>query len=79
MLNPTHISLYLAIFQFWNVNQFKNPIYVSRNELMKLSKISSYTTYHKCIKDLEATGLIEYFPSYNPSKGTMINVSVSEK
>ena len=25
-LNSTHISLYMAIFQMWNVNRFKNPI-----------------------------------------------------
>ena len=24
-INPTRISLYLALFQCWNVNRFKNP------------------------------------------------------
>ena len=51
-LNPTHISLYLALFQFWNINHFQNPISISRNEMMRLSKISALGTYHKCIKEL---------------------------
>ena len=53
-LNPTHISLYLALFQFWNLNHFQNPISISRNEMMKLSKIAAYGTYHKCIKDIKS-------------------------
>lgn len=73
-LNPTHISLYLALFQFWNLNHFQNPISISRNEMMKLSKISAFGTYHKCIKDLQDFGYIQYIPSYNPYKGSMVNL-----
>ena len=62
-LNPTHISLYLALFQFWNINHFQNPISISRNEMMRLSKISALGTYHKCIKELQNFGYIEYIPS----------------
>ena len=38
-LNPTHISLYLALFQFWNLNRFQNPISITRDEVMRISKI----------------------------------------
>jgi hypothetical protein len=77
-LNPTHISLYLALFQCWNVNRFKNPITISRDEMMKGSKIASKATYHKCIKELQRLKFLDYFPSYNPYSGTevfMINFS----
>ncbi|KAB1157773.1 transcriptional regulator [Flavobacterium luteum] len=77
-LNPTHISLYLALFQCWNVNRFKNPIIISRDEMMKGSKIASKATYHKCIKELQRLKFLDYFPSYNPYSGTevfMINFS----
>ena len=74
-LNPTHISLYLIIFQYWNVNRFKNPITVTRYELMKGSKISSNATYHKCIKELQRLGYLEYIPSFNPYSGTLITVN----
>lgn len=73
-LNPTHISLYLALFQFWNLNHFQNPISISRNEMMRLSKIAALGTYHKCIKQLQDFGYIEYLPSFNPYKGSLVNL-----
>ena len=72
VLNPTHISLYIALFQFWNCNRFKNPISVSRDELMRISKISSKAIYHKCLKNLHSLGYINYEPSYNPYKGSLV-------
>ncbi len=71
-LNPTHVSLYIALFQFWNCNRFKNPISISRDEVMRISKISSKATYHKCLKNLHALGYINYEPSYNPFKGSHV-------
>ena len=40
--------------------------------MMKLSKIAAYGTYHKCIKDLQDFGYIEYLPSFNPYKGSLV-------
>jgi hypothetical protein len=71
-LNPTHVSLYIALFQFWNCNRFKNPISISRDEVMRISKISSKATYHKCLKNLHALGYIKYEPSYNPFRGSHV-------
>lgn len=81
-LNPTHISLYLALFQCWNVNRFKNPTGISREEIMKASKINSKATYHKCMKELEVLGFMIYNPTFNPhacSNIIMINFSEKEK
>ena len=81
-LNPTHISLYIALFQFWNCNRFKNPISISRDEIMRISKISSKATYHKCLRNLHDLNYINYQPSYNPFKGShviMFNFSDSLK
>lgn len=71
-LNPTHISLYVALFQFWNVNRFLNPISITRDEVMRISKISSKATYHKCMRELNDKGYVKYEPSYNPYKGSMV-------
>lgn len=71
-LNPTHVSLYIALFQFWNCNRFKNPISINRDEVMRISKISSKATYHKCLKSLHSLGYINYEPSYNPFKGSHV-------
>jgi len=71
-LNPTHVSLYMALFQFWNCNRFKNPISINSDEVMRISKISSKATYHKCLKNLHSLGYINYEPSYNPFKGSHV-------
>lgn len=71
-LNPTHVSLYVALFQFWNASRFRNPISISRDEVMRISKISSKATYHKCLKNLHALGYINYEPSYNPFRGSHV-------
>jgi hypothetical protein len=81
-LHPTHISLYLALFQCWNVNRFKNPTGISREEIMKASKINSKATYHKCMKELELLGFMQYNPTFNPhscSTIIMVNFSGEEK
>lgn len=72
--NPTHISLYIAMFQAWNQNRFVNPICISRDELMRISKISSKATYHKCIKELIEKGYIIYKPSFNPYKSSTVEI-----
>ena len=72
LLNPTHVSLYISLFQFWNYSRFKNPISISRDEVMRISKISSKATYHKCLKALHSLGYIKYEPSYNPFKGSHV-------
>lgn len=73
-LNPTHISLYITIFQCWNVNRFKNPFTITREDIMRGSKIASTATYHKCIKDLQRLGYLDYNPSFNPYMGTSITI-----
>jgi hypothetical protein len=73
-LNPTHISLYVALFQFWNVQRFKNPISISRDEVMRVSKICSKATYHKCMKDLHQFDYVLYDPSYNPFRGSLVTI-----
>ncbi|TDE04272.1 transcriptional regulator [Flavobacterium sandaracinum] len=73
-LNPTHISLYITIFQCWNINRFKNPFTITRDEIMRGSNIASTATYHKCIKDLQRLGYLEYKPSFNPYTGTLITI-----
>lgn len=73
-LSAYHISLYIALFQMWNINRFSNPLLIIRSEIMQVSRISSKSTYHRCIKELEAFGYIEYFPSRNAMVGSKINI-----
>tara|TARA_R110002051_G_scaffold300219_2_gene367563 strand:- start:102 stop:797 length:696 start_codon:yes stop_codon:yes gene_type:complete len=73
-LNPTHISLYIALFQIWNINRFAEVFYVNREEVMKFSKIGSKSTYHRCIKELSHWKYLIYYPSHNPYKGSKIKM-----
>ncbi|WP_241277905.1 MULTISPECIES: hypothetical protein [Chryseobacterium] len=41
---------------------------------MKLGKIKSFATYHKCIRDLHNAGFIIYSPSYNSYKGSLVEI-----
>ncbi|MBO2545300.1 MULTISPECIES: hypothetical protein [unclassified Salegentibacter] len=75
-LNPTHISLYMALFQEWNSSRFALDFFVNRRDLMNASKIGSKSTYHRCITDLNAWSYLEYFPSNNPYKGSKIKMSI---
>lgn len=73
-LNPTHVSLYISLFQYWNLNRFMNPISITRDEIMKISKICSKATYHKCMRELHEKGYIIYEPSYNPFRGSLVRM-----
>ena len=81
-LNPSHISLYMALFQLWNFNRFIDIFYIHRNEVMELAKLGSHTTYHKCLKQLDHWKYIQYLPSHNPFKGSQVrlyNFETSDK
>ncbi|SRX52211.1 hypothetical protein [Aequorivita sp. CIP111184] len=75
-LNPTHISLYMALFQEWNSSRFADEFYVNRRDLMRAAKIGSKSTYHRCVTDLDSWLYLCYFPSNNPYKGSKIKMSI---
>ncbi|WP_435048683.1 hypothetical protein [Formosa sp. S-31] len=71
-LNPTHISLYIALFQLWNLYHFPKEFYINRQEVMSLAKIGSKSTYHRSIKALSLWSYLVYHPSKNKFKGSQI-------
>ena len=75
-LNPSHISLYMALFHAWNACRFTSEFFVNRKELMQIAKIGSPTTYHRCITDLHSWNYLTYFPSNNPFKGSKIKMII---
>lgn len=82
MVRPTHISLYVALFNVWNKQRFADPIYVTRSDLMEISKIGSKTTYSQCMTDLHHWGWIYYVPSnsiYAKSEVRMFNWSQKQE
>ena len=73
-LNANHISLYLALFQYWNLNRFQNPFPISRVEVMAISGIGSKNTYHKCLKELHQFGYIYYRASLSKFQKSNIHI-----
>jgi hypothetical protein len=71
-IGTTHISLYMALFQLYNLNGFRNPINICRKKVMEVAKISGLATFHKCIKHLNEFGYIRYKPSYDPRVGSEV-------
>ncbi len=78
-LSPFHISLYMALFQLWNSNRFRNPFPVAREEVMELAHIGSVSTYLRCIRQLHDWGYIEYAPSFHPGTGTKVSCAKFDK
>lgn len=75
-LTASHISLYHALFQFWNMNRFKKPVFVNRPVLMRYSKIGSNHTLYRCLNELHKWGYIKYTPSYSPKQRSYVNMAV---
>jgi len=74
-LHNGHVSLYMALFFYWNLHHFPDEFYANRIEIMKLAKIGSRSTYHRLIKDLSDWEYIEYIPTQNPTQKTMVRMS----
>lgn len=71
-LMATHVSLFTALFVFFQRNGFVSPFPVTRAGLMSCSRIASIATYHKCIKELNDFGYIRYHPSFSPRQQSQI-------
>ena len=61
-IGTSHISLYMALLQQWNLNGGINPVTIVRTSIMKAVKINARYTYNKCINNLQEFGYITYPP-----------------
>lgn len=71
-ITATHLAVFLAFLHVWS-SQRCNPIFISRRQIMKLSRIKSIVTYQKVIRDLHDGNYITYSPSFNPYCNTKVN------
>jgi hypothetical protein len=75
-LGPTHMSFLLALFCYWAMNNYKQSFNISRKAIMKLAKVKSTATYHKCIKEISDYGYITYIPSFHPLSGSLVMLNM---
>ena len=73
-LSSVHLGLYYSLFHQWNLAKFQNPISICRSELMLTSKVGSANTYTRCLRELNNWGYIDYKPSNNPCRGSLVNM-----
>ena len=70
-----HISLYMALFFYWNLHRFPKKFHANRTELMKMAKIGSKSTYHRLLRELQEFGYIDYHPAKGPHELSMVALS----
>ncbi|MBI9064800.1 MAG: hypothetical protein JEZ14_22630 [Marinilabiliaceae bacterium] len=75
-LKPHHISLYIALFRLWNWAQFENPIIIHRQEVMKMARIKSPTTFSNAMKYLNHHDFVKYKPSTDPDVNSKVYLSI---
>ncbi len=78
-LRANDISLYMALFQLWNLEHFPVSLIVSRRVVMKLCKIGSLHTYTQCLKRLHNFGLLTYEPSEEIFSRSVVKMLPLEK
>lgn len=71
-LQPSRVSVFMAILQLWKEQKHQNPFQITRRKVMKKSGIKSIATYHRCINELKDRKLIIYQPSYDPKLGSKV-------
>jgi hypothetical protein len=71
-IGATHISVYMALLQQWNLNGGQNPILIERSFIMKAAKVNARYTYNKCMNNLHEFGYIIYIPSANSFTQTKV-------
>jgi len=64
-IGVSHISLYMALMQEWNIRGGENPFKIERSKIMRDAKINARYTYNKCINNLQEYGYIIYYPTFN--------------
>ena len=70
----SHLALYVSLFYHWNKKKFINNMPISRDDVMQIACMGSYTTYHRSLKDLHEWGYIEYTPSHHPNVPSRVTV-----
>jgi hypothetical protein len=76
-LLPSHISLFIAMFYHSPGDEPGSFFQVSRKKLMRFSLIKSIATYHKCIRELVEYDYIQYRPSYDPYRASMVSLNTN--
>ena len=73
-IGASHISIYMALLQQWNITGGCNPVKIERAIIMRAAKINARQTYNKCINELHEYGYIIYEPCSNQFEASVIHL-----
>jgi len=74
-ISRAHISIYLSLWKLWT--EAGQPAYLSffRNDLRDMCKVTSQSAFYKAIRELDEYEYIDYTPSVNHNKGSLVHFS----
>jgi len=55
-IRPSHVSLYMALLHCWHLKGSQSPVYIKREQVMRMAKIKGLATYHNGIRQLATYG-----------------------
>nr|WP_277014698.1 hypothetical protein [Flavobacterium lindanitolerans] len=71
-ISVTHIGIYAVLFRLYIERNCASPMELFSREVMPLAKISSITTFQKCIKELHEYGYLRYEQSFKRNRGSKV-------
>lgn len=71
-LSSTHVSVFLTLLFLCYRRKGDGKLQAFAKEVMPLAKISSPSTYLRCVNDLHTFGYLIYEPSYKNKVGSRI-------
>jgi hypothetical protein len=71
-ISTTHISIYMALVFYSKDQPATCPIHVFSQQIIDICKISSRSTYYRCMHDLDAFGYLQYTPVFKRNKPSQV-------
>lgn len=78
-LSKSHLAIYFALLYVWGQQDFSSPVKVFSKEIMPMAKVSSSSTFHALIRQLNEYGYIQYIPSYYKGKPSEVYLQRDSK
>lgn len=76
-IRPVHSAVFLTLYNLWLENDGKNPVPIRKKEVMEKAKITSPMTWHRTIIELDEYGYVDYQPTYNRTRVSMVSLSIN--
>lgn len=71
-VSTTHISIYMALVHYGRDQPAADTIHVYSQQIIDICKISSRSTYYRCMHDLHAFGYLQYTPVFKRNKPSQV-------